>query len=185
MIYNFSRLAGGNTLYEPTLTSQTQSFLRSNWGNIASVMGLIVSGIAALLARGAKQAAKDARDAVLSSSLAEEINSAQKLAVEVASLVDLGRHDLARFRSNDLHDRTLTIIHRWDAALSTVSKNNFLSAKLQLETLRTVVSRLSATASSPTARQLSQMQASCAKIRDILIEEHASAMKTTDEADNG
>jgi hypothetical protein len=161
------------------------NFWRSNWGNLASVAGLLVSGLAAFLAKGAKAAAKEARDAVLSISLAEEINIAQKLAAEVASLVDLGRHDLARFRANDLNDRTLTIIHRWGPALSTVSRNNFLSAKLQLEALRTVTSRLVATVGTPTPRQVSQMQASCATIRDILIEEHASAMRKTDEADNG
>lgn len=157
--------------------------MRSNWGNLASVVGLLVSGLAALFAKGARTAAKEAREAVLSNSLAEEINSAQKLAAEVANLIDLGKHDLARLRSNDLHDRTLTIIHRWDAALSIVSKNNLLSAKSQLETLRTVASRLIVAAAEPSPRQLSQMQASCAKIRDIFVEEHASAMKRNDEAD--
>jgi hypothetical protein len=127
----------------------------------------------------------EARQAVLSNTLSEEINLAQKLAAEVANLVDLGKHDLARLRSNDLHDRTLTIIGRWDAILSIVSKNNLLNAKAQLESLRAVTSRLSATAAVPTARQLSQMQASCEKIRDIFVEEHASAMRRNDEADNG
>src|SRR6202034_2162364 len=125
--------------------------------------------VAAWFAKRASTAATEAREAVLSNSLAEEISLALKLAAEVANLVDLGKHDLARLRSNDLHDRTLTIIHRWDAALSTVSKNNLLNAKSQLETLRTVASKLIVAADEPSPRQLSQMQASCAKIRDIFV----------------
>lgn len=147
--------------------------------------GLLVSGIAALFAKGAKTAAKQAREAVLSSSLAEEINHAQKAAAELANLVDLGQHELARLRSNDLHDRTLTIIRRWDAALPVASKNNLLNAKSQLETLRSVSSRLIVADAAPSPRQLSQLQASCTKVRDIFVEEHASAMRRNDEADNG
>lgn len=129
--------------------------------------GLLVSGVAAYFAKRASTAAMEARQAVLSNTLSEEINLAQKLAAEVANLVDLGKHDLARLRSNDLHDRTLTIIGRWDSILSIVSRNNLLNAKAQLESLRAVTSRLSATGAVPSLRQLSQMQASCGKIRDI------------------
>ncbi|GEM_PF-5108428 len=160
-------------------------FAGKNWGNLASVAGLIVAGIGAFFAKRASTAARQARQATLSNSLAEEINLAQKLAAEVTNLVDLGKHDLARLRSNDLHDRTVTIIGRWNATLSINSKNNILNAKSQLEALRAVTSRLSATAAAPTPRQLSQMQASCERIRDIFVEEHASAMRRNDEADNG
>ena len=127
----------------------------------------------------------EARQVVLSNTLSEEINLAQKLAAEVANLVDLGKLDLARLRSNDLHDRTLTIIGRWDAILSVVSRNNLLNAKAQLESLRAVTSRLSTAAAAPSARQVSQMQTSCERIRDIFVEEHASAMRRNDEANNG
>lgn len=158
--------------------------MRSNWGNLASVAGLLASIVAASFAKRASTAAREARRAVLSNSLSEEINLALKLAVEVTSLVDLGKHDLARLRSNDLHERTLTIIVRWEKSLPITSKDNFEKARFQLETLRSVVSRLGANAV-PTARQLAHMQASCEKIRDIFVEEHASAMRRNDEADNG
>jgi hypothetical protein len=149
------------------------------------VAGFLVSIVAAWFANRASIAAIEARRAVLSNSLAEEINLASKLAAEVTNLVDLGKHDLARLRSNDLHERTLTIIVRWKKTLPAVSRDNFEKAKFQLETLRTVVSRLGANAAVPTPRQLSLIQASCEKIRDIFVEEHASAMRRNDEADNG
>ena len=147
--------------------------------------GLLVSIVAAWFAKRASTAATEAREAVLSNSLAEEINLALKLAAEVTNLIDLGKHDLARLRSNDLHERTLTIIVRWGGTLPAASKENFEKARLQLEALRTVVSRLGANAAVPTQRQLSHMQVSCEKIRDIFVEEHASAMRRNDEADNG
>jgi hypothetical protein len=72
-----------------------------------------------------------------------------------------------------------------DTTIPTVSKNNFLNAKSQLETLRAVAARLIVADAPPSPRQVSQMQASCAKVRDIFVEEHASAMRRNDEADNG
>src|SRR5713226_7404511 len=123
---------------------------------------------------------EEARQAVFSSSLAEEINLAQRLAAEIVSLIDLGKHELAGLRSNDLYDRTLTMLKRWDAILSTESKDNLLSATAQLGSLRRVTSGFSATAVEPSAQQLSQMQRSCRKIKDIFVEEHASAMKRND-----
>jgi hypothetical protein len=159
-------------------------FVGRNWGNLASVAGLIVASVSAYFAKRASTAAKQARQAILSSSLAEEINLAQKLAAEVGNLIDLGQHELARLRCNDLHDRTLTMLKRWEATLPVDSKNNLLNAKAQLVSLRVVTSKLAATAIAPTARQVSQMQDSCGKIRDIFVEEHASAMRRNDEADN-
>jgi hypothetical protein len=83
-----------------------------------------------------------------------------------------------------LHDRTLTLLKRWEAKLPKDSKNNLLNAKAQLESMRLVTSKLSATDAAPSGKQVSQMQESCGKIRDIFVEEHASAMRRNDEADD-
>ena len=147
--------------------------------------GLIVSGVAAFFAKRASTAAREARQITLANTLAEEINLAQKLAAEVANLVDIEKHELARLRCNDLHEHTLIILMRWDANLTKNSKNNLLNAKAQLESLRSVTSKLAAAAAPPSARQLSQMQDSCREDRrDIFVEEHASAMRRNDEAAN-
>jgi hypothetical protein len=177
-------ISGGRALDQPTLTTRILVFMGRNWGNLASVAGLIVAAISAYFAQRASAAAKEAKQAVLSSTFAEEINLAQKLAAEVGNLIDLGKHELARLRCNDLHDRTVVILKRWEVRLPIDSKNNLLAAKAQLESLRAVTSKLSATATAPSARQVSQMQGSCGTIRDIFIEEHASAMRRNDEADN-
>jgi hypothetical protein len=53
------------------------------------VVGVIIALISAYVAKKARTIATEARNAVLTSSLAEEINLAQKLAAEVGNLVDL------------------------------------------------------------------------------------------------
>ena len=173
-----------NYLNGRTLSLRILEFLRWNWGNLASVAGLVVAGISAYFAKRASTAAKEARQAILSNSLTEEINVAHKLAVEINTLIDIGKHELARLRCNDLHDRAITLLKRWDLTLSTDSKNNLLIAKAQLESLSAVASKLAVAVVAPTGRQLSQMRGSCAKIREIFVEEHASAMRRIDEADN-
>ena len=160
------------------------NFVARNWGNLASVAGLIIASVSAYFAKRASTAAREARQAVLSTSLAEEINLARSLAAEVSNLVDVGKHDLARLRCIDLHDRTLTMLKRWDATLPIASKNNLLTAQAQLESLRAVTSKVSTTAIAPSPRQFSQMQDSCGRIRDIFVEEHALAMRRNDEANN-
>ena len=137
-----------------------------------------------IAAKSAAKAARQARQAILENTLGEEINSARTLAAEVANLVDLGKLELARLRCNDLHDCTLTVLNRWERTLSTDSKNKLLNAKTQLELLRAAIIKHATNGATPTARQLLQMQVGCGQIRDVFVEEHASAMKRNDEADN-
>jgi hypothetical protein len=144
----------------------------------------VVAIFTLIAARSAATAARQARQAVLATTLVEEINLVRAFAAEVANLVDLGKFELARLRCNDLHDRTLTMLNRWDGNLTVDSKNNLLNAKLQLDVLRSAILKLAVAGGAPTARQLAQLQTGCEKIRDAFIVEHASAMRRNDEADN-
>lgn len=146
--------------------------------------GLILAGASAYFARRASVSAEQARKAVLSSTLAEEISIAAKLAGEITELIEFGKHEIARLRCGDLHDKTVMILKRWDADLSEESKNNCLNAKAQLEVLRVGVLKFAAGAAEPTPRQLLQMQSACMKIKEIFVVEHASAMRRDDEARN-
>jgi hypothetical protein len=148
------------------------------------VAGLTLAGISAYFAKRAAKAARDARQAVLASTLAEEINLARTVAAEITTLADMQGHAMVRLRCNDLLDRTHTILTRWDRTLSTGSKNNFLSAKSQLESLRSVATKMEGAMGTPTPRQLSLLQDTCGRIREIFIQEHASAMRRNDEVDN-
>ena len=116
--------------------------------------GLILAGTSAYFAKRASASADQARRAILSSTLAEEISTAAKLAGEITELIDFGKHEIARLRCGDLHDKTVMILKRWDADLSEESKNNCLNAKAQLEVLRVGVLKFAAAAVEPTPRQL-------------------------------
>jgi hypothetical protein len=146
------------------------------------VAGLIVAGVSAFFAKGARKAAREAHQVVLQNTLGEEINLARTLAVEIAGLVDLGKLELARLRCADLHDRTITVLKRWDRDLTAQTKFNLQSAQSRLESLRSLILKLCALSAEPTPSQLSQMQNRCDKIKQVFVEEHASAMKRNDEA---
>lgn len=146
--------------------------------------GLILAGASAYFARRAAASADQARKAVLSSTLAEEISTAAKLAAEITELIDFGKHEIARLRCSDLHDKIVMILKRWEADLSEESKNNCLSAKAQLELLRVGVLKAAAATVEPTPKQLLQMQNACMKIKEVFVVEHASAMRRDDEARN-
>jgi hypothetical protein len=66
---------------EPTLTSRALDFVRYNWGNLASLVALIISCIAWLVGKRAtrlvEEAREETRSTLLSSSLEEEINLAR------------------------------------------------------------------------------------------------------------
>ncbi|MGA2135666.1 MAG: hypothetical protein ABSH50_25525, partial [Bryobacteraceae bacterium] len=53
------------------------------FGNLASVVGLVVSAFAAFFAKRASAAAREARDAALRQSLSEDMNDAARLAGDI------------------------------------------------------------------------------------------------------
>jgi hypothetical protein len=61
------------------------NFIVRNWGNLASVAGLVSSILAFVFAKHASTAAREARDAAIRQSLGEEMNSAARIASEIAS----------------------------------------------------------------------------------------------------
>ena len=167
------------------VASKVLNFVAQNWGNLASVASLVAAGISAALAGRAAKAACEAREAVLATTLAEEINIASAIAQEITTLAAEQSHSLVRLRCDNLLGRTLTIRWRWDAKLSAASKENLHDAERELKWLRSAALKLTLNPIVPTAKQLSAMQERCGQIRDIFIKEHASAMRRNDEAQNG
>jgi len=54
-------------------------FFGQNWGNLASIAGLVFSFLAFLFSKRASKAANEARDLTLSRSLCEDMNNANKI----------------------------------------------------------------------------------------------------------
>jgi hypothetical protein len=153
-----------------------RDFLAQNWGNLASVAGLLVAGLSAVFAKRASVAAREAKAAVLTRTMAEDVNNAHKLAAEVANLVELQKYERALIRCNDLIDSVTLIVRRWESVFSLDSKNNYLEVKSLIDSVHKVLSRSSAETSAIAPRAFLRLNETCRTIRTILVEEHAAAL---------
>ena len=158
----------------------TRQFLLNNWGNLASVIGLLVSFLAAVFARGASKAAEQARRAVLSRTLMDEINAGHKLASELTTLISISQLNMALNKCGDLLDVPNRIRTKWLELLSTDSQNNWLLARQQLDTIHMALSK-AANGTALNARELRQLTKSCFSVRTIFVEEESTASKIADQ----
>ncbi len=162
------------------LSLTTRKFLLTNWGNLASVVGLILSLLAAILASRASKAAEGARRAVLSRTMAEEISGGYKLASEITMLIGISQFNMALTKCSDLLDVPNRIRIRWLEALATTSKNNWLLARQQLDSIHAVLAKASS-GTTLTPRELAQLTKSCLSVRTIFVEEQTTATKAADQ----
>src|SRR5713226_5483750 len=117
------------------------NFLARNWGNLASVIGLIFSFLAFVFSKRASKAALEARNVTLLQSLGQEMNDANKTAADIVTYVGLTRGDMALLRTGELMNRTSYFVARWDTRLSEHSKNNLLSAREHLRSIHDVLTK--------------------------------------------
>src|SRR5258708_3317689 len=118
-----------------------RQFLAQNWGNVASVVGLLFSVLAFIFSKRASIAAQQARDAAMRQSLVEEINAANRLAREIVTYVGFERGGMALLRVGELIDWVSYLVARWDTRLLEKSKNNLLIAREQLRVVHDVLSK--------------------------------------------
>jgi hypothetical protein len=147
-------------------------------GNVASVLGLILSGVAAIYAQQASSAAEAARNAVLARTMEHEISAGLKLAAELAALVGSRKYELALGKCADLADYPSLIRVRWTDSLSTESKNNWLLAHQQVDSIHVVLGK--AVAAGLTRKDIEQLNKACLSVRTIFVVEQAEAMRDAD-----
>ena len=153
-------------------------FLAGNWGNIASVAGLVFSILAFVFSKRASNAAQEARNAVLLRSLSEEMNGARGLAGEIVTYVSMGRGDFALLRANDLVNQTGYLLARWDNKLSEESKNKILSAGEQLRRIQEVLTK--GAVSNLRTKAKAELSQACQQVNATLSEEYGRAVKTSE-----
>jgi hypothetical protein len=158
--------------------SRITSFLLQNWGNLASVAGLILSGLAAIFAHRASLEADKARRSVLARSMAEDMNAGIKLAAEITILIDTGKLELALSKCNDLLDLPNQIRSRWESELAIESRNRWLAAYEQLDSMHKVLSKSAHTDIGE--KELNALRRSCTRVRTIFAEEYGSAQRLLD-----
>jgi hypothetical protein len=148
-------------------------FIVGNWGNLASVFGLLFSILAFVFAKRASTAAREARDAAMRQSLGEDMNGAARTADEIAMYLRFERGDVALVRISDLMNRARYLVERWDTRLSEKSKNNLLDASEELRSMHGVLTK---NANAGLAeRQKVRLAEAAQRVSAIFSEEHGTA----------
>ena len=153
-------------------------FLAGNWGNVASVAGLVFSILAFVFSKRASIAAREARDATLLRSLSEEMNAANRNAGEIVTYVGMGRGDMALLRTSELTNQTSYFMARWDNRLSEGSKNNLLSVREQLHFIHEVLTKSPMADLSPKGK--GQLAQACQRVNATFSEEYGRAVKVSE-----
>jgi hypothetical protein len=154
------------------------NLLARNWGNLASVAGLVFSILAFVFSKRASKAAQEARNATLRQSLSEEANGANRMAGEIVTYVRMGQGEMALLRAVDLMNQTSYFVARWDARLLESSKNNLLSALAQLRSIHEVLSKSTIANLNPKAK--AQLAQACQRVNTIFSEERGTAVKAAE-----
>jgi hypothetical protein len=151
-----------------------------NWGNWASVAGLIFSILAFIFSKRASKAAEQARDSVLRRSLTQDMNDANRTAADIVRFIGMERADMALLRAGELLNQTSYYVTRWDDRLSESSRINLRRAQNKLQSINKVLT--TKTISEMTPSQKSTLAQACQSVNQIFSEEYGTATKATDKA---
>jgi hypothetical protein len=153
------------------------AFFAENWGNLASVVGLVFSILAFVFSKRASKAAEEARDSVLRKSLGQDMSDATRTATDILRFVGLERGDTL-LRIGELLNHTSFCLSRWDTKLSDESMIKLRRAQEQLLSINEALTRRPI--AEMTTIQRSRLAQLSQQVSIIFNEEHGTAMKATD-----
>jgi hypothetical protein len=153
-------------------------FLSQNWGNIASMVGLLFSFLALLFSERASRAARGAQELALTRSLGEDMNNASKTASEITAYIRSDKFELATVRISELIGVASYIIARWDAKLSEASKNRLLKTREQLHLVHDLLVKSGVNELS--ARDRTALGRFCREVPTTFVEEYGVAVREID-----
>lgn len=149
-----------------------------NWGNWASIAGLVFSILAFIFSKRASKAAEQARDSVLRRSLTQDMNDANRTAADIVRFIGIERGDMASLRAGELLNQTSYYITRWDDKLSEPSRTNLRRVQDKLLSINKVLTSKAIGEMTP-SQKLTLAQA-CQSVNLIFSEEYGTATKATD-----
>ena len=106
------------------------------------------------------------------------MNPGIKLAAEITILIETGKLELALSKCNDLFDLPNQIRARWDSDLTVESKNRWLAAHEQLDSMHKVLSK--SVHSELDQKELNALRRSCMRVRTTFAEDYGSAQRLLD-----
>jgi hypothetical protein len=101
-------------------------FLVQNWGNVASVAGLLVSIWVLIVARKAKQAAGEARSAARLKNLVEVVAEANAKLQQVGTCLAAQQWDVARHLAGEVAGVCRLVKERWHDYMTRSSRGSLL-----------------------------------------------------------
>jgi hypothetical protein len=150
-------------------------WIRSNWGNILSLAGLFVSGATLVVAKGAKEAAEEAKSEARRRNLVDELEEAQRKAEQVGSYLSQEKWEIVLLRSQEVVTSCSQILRRWGSEeLSDESRDNILLAQQQAGSIARVALRAPRTP--PTEQDLRRIAGAQHKALQLLSGETAEIM---------
>jgi hypothetical protein len=160
-----------------------QSWWGANWGNVASVAGLVVSFFAAYFAKSARKAANEARNTAMARTLAEEVSDASNVAAELSRLVVSKHTDLARVRASDLLRAMSFIVKRFEKQLSNGQRRRLVTARTQIHEVLDILEKKDLAAFD--SEELAALSTSCRRLLSVLDEEHGTAVLSSERLTDG
>ncbi|MEP7353241.1 MAG: hypothetical protein ABI824_08430 [Acidobacteriota bacterium] len=155
-------------------------FFAQNWGNLASVVGLVFSFLAFIFSKRASRAAEAARDSVLRRSLSQDMSDASRLASDIAKYVRAENSEMSVIFTEELWNQTSYYVRRWDRELSEQCKIDLDQAREQLALIQKHLRRCNIGAMNP--RQKTRLTEACQTVNTLYHEVSGVVMKATDKA---
>jgi hypothetical protein len=120
-----------------------REFLITNWGNLASVAGLLVSLGALFFARSAAETAKLVRREMQRYNLHETVATLVTRIQELLMLERLKQWDLARLRADDVMASLDLITTKWKQILGVDNTKDLLQAKRRVRSVVQILDGMS------------------------------------------
>lgn len=145
--------------------------------------GMLFSLLAFLYSMSARKAALRASKIAQLRSIAEEMTSNDRAALEIAEFLESERFDLARDRVRTLRASILRICARRERQLKDESKKNLMTAREQLESMENVLVRsLKKTNKTVSAQDSASLSLTCQRVIGLLCTESGFAMTASEHA---
>lgn len=156
-------LLAGLWLHFPKWTG-IDTFVKRNWGNIASAWGLAIGVYVLIVAQGARRAAEQARQLGRARGLLEELEEANKKIQQVGVFIGQRRWDLVNHVAREVLVRCRGIVARWND-LPEASSNTLLKAIVLVRSIaESAMANVSEEQREKHARRLARAQLDAAEL---------------------
>ena len=153
-------------------------FFAENWGNLASVFGLVFSFLAFVFAKSASTAAREARDTAMRQSLSEDMHGASRSAQEIVTYLRDNKSEMALLRIGDLMNQASYLSARWEAMLSEKSRNNLREGAAELRSMHGVLAK--GVRSEVAEKRKARLDKAAQRVSSIFNEERGTAAKAAE-----